>query len=225
MWSGSGNGNGSGSSSSPGADDLNPRMERLWPPWPPTPTDYEGMDPKDFKPILLNKVNNKGDDVTTRTKDDVTSTTTTKNEEKKMNFVPFNRWVQRIVLYETRSHFYLVGSNESQSKFRVLKVDRSEPKHLQLLDDGIIYERQEIRDLLHMIEVGNRSKIGQKIGSGLNKTTSAYGLVGFVRFLEGYYLILITSRRKTGIIGHHSVYKIENTATVYIPNDEVRSMD
>ena len=32
-----------------------------------------------------------------------------------------------------------------------------------------------------MIDVGNRSKIGQKIGSGLTKTVSAFGLAGFVR--------------------------------------------
>jgi hypothetical protein len=60
------------------------------------------------------------------------------------------------------------------------------------------------------------------MGSGFNKTISSYGIIGFVRFLEGYYMILITSRLKAAMLGHHSVFKIADTAMVYIPNEEVR---
>ena len=102
--------------------------------------------------------------------------------------------------------------------FRVLKIDRDEGKQLEVSDDKTIYNTREIRDLLTMIDVGNRSKSGQKIGSGLTKNVSAFGLVGFVRFLEGYYIILITKRRKVGVIGHHTIYKIEDTAMIYIPS-------
>ena len=59
------------------------------------------------------------------------------------------------------------------------------------------------------------------MGSGLNKSISSYGMIGFIRFLEGYYIVLITKRLKVAMLGHHSVYKIEDTAMVYIPNDEV----
>jgi hypothetical protein len=45
---------------------------------------------------------------------------------------------------------------------------------------------------------------------------------GFVRFLEGYYILLITKRRRSAMLGHDCVYKIEDTALVPIPNDEVR---
>lgn len=47
-------------------------------------------------------------------------------------------------------------------------------------------------------------------------------LPGFVRFLEGYYIVLITKRRKMADIGGHSIYKIEDTTMIYIPNDSVR---
>lgn len=47
-------------------------------------------------------------------------------------------------------------------------------------------------------------------------------LTGFVRFLEGYYIVLITKRRKMADIGGHSIYKIEDTSMIYIPNDSVR---
>ena len=58
-------------------------------------------------------------------------------------------------------------------------------------DDKIIYDEKQIRDLLNMIDFGNRSKVGQKVGSGFNKTISSYGIIGFVRFLEGYYVLLV----------------------------------
>ena len=48
------------------------------------------------------------------------------------------------------------------------------------------------------------------------------GLTGFVKFLEGYYIVLITKRRRVALIGSHTIYKIEDTSLVYIPNDTVR---
>ena len=47
-------------------------------------------------------------------------------------------------------------------------------------------------------------------------------ITGFVRFLEGYYIVLITKLRKMADIGGHSIYKIEDTSMIYIPNDSVR---
>jgi len=134
-------------------------------------------------------------------------------------FIPKVKTIQRMALYETKSKFYLVGSNNTQTLFRVLKIDRLENRQLDVSDDKTVYTTREIRDLLTMIDVGNRSKIGQKIGSGLTKTVSAFGLAGFVRFLEGFYIVLITKRRKVGVIGHHTIYKIEDTSMIYIPPD------
>jgi len=40
--------------------------------------------------------------------------------------------------------------------------------------------------------------------------------------LEGYYIILVTKRRRVAVIGHHTIYKIEDTSMIYIPNDIIR---
>lgn len=40
--------------------------------------------------------------------------------------------------------------------------------------------------------------------------------------MEGYYIILVTKRRRVAVIGHHTIYKIEDTSMIYIPNDIVR---
>ncbi|KAM4633688.1 polyphosphoinositide phosphatase isoform 1-T1 [Polymixia lowei] len=130
--------------------------------------------------------------------------------------------VQTMVLYETRARYFLVGSNQAQSKHRVLKIDRTEPRDLVIIDDKHVYSQQEVWELLGRLDLGNRTKISQKGSSGLSRAVSAYGIVGFVRFLEGYYIVLITKRRKMADIGGHSIYKIEDTSMIYIPNDSVR---
>uniref|UniRef100_A0A671X4W9 FIG4 phosphoinositide 5-phosphatase n=1 Tax=Sparus aurata TaxID=8175 RepID=A0A671X4W9_SPAAU len=127
-----------------------------------------------------------------------------------------------MVLYETRARYFLVGTNQAQTKHRVLKIDRTEPKDLVIIDDKHVYSQQEVRELLGRLDLGNRTKIGQKGSSGLSRAVSAFGIVGFVRFLEGYYIVLITKRRKMADIGGHSIYKIEDTSMIYIPNDSVR---
>ncbi|XP_059046307.1 polyphosphoinositide phosphatase [Achroia grisella] len=130
-------------------------------------------------------------------------------------FHPIISSIQRIALYETKARFYLIGSNNTQTRFRVLKIDRTESRELTLVDDKVEYNKQEIHQLLNMIGFGNRpGKLG-----GFNKLVSAFGIVGFIRFLEGYYIILVTKRRKIAVIGSHSIYKIEDTATIYIPSE------
>lgn len=130
--------------------------------------------------------------------------------------------IQRMVLYETRARYFLVGSNQAQTRHRVLKIDRTEPKDLVIIDDKHVYNQQEVRELLGRLDLGNRTKIGQKGSSGLSRAVTAYGIVGFVRFLEGYYIVLMTKHRKMADIGGHSIYKIEDTSMIYIPNDSVR---
>lgn len=129
--------------------------------------------------------------------------------------------IQKIALYETKARYFLVGSNNRQTKFRVLKIDRMEPRELNVVDDQQVYSREEIQNLLSMIDVGNRNRQGS-LGTPFVPVASAFGIVGFVRFLEGYYIILVTKRRHAAMIGHHSIFKIEDTALIYIPNDGVR---
>ncbi|XP_073193099.1 polyphosphoinositide phosphatase isoform X4 [Lepidochelys kempii] len=125
-------------------------------------------------------------------------------------------------LYRKLQRYFLVGSNHAETKYRVLKIDRTEPTDLVIIDDKHVYTQQEVRELLGRLDLGNRTKIGQKGSSGLSRAVSAFGVVGFVRFLEGYYIVLITKRRKMADIGGHAIYKIEDTNMIYIPNDSVR---
>ncbi|GLV33113.1 FIG4 phosphoinositide 5-phosphatase [Carabus blaptoides fortunei] len=127
-------------------------------------------------------------------------------------FHPIISSIQKIALYETKTKYFLVGSNNTETRFRVLKIDRTEPRELFILDDKVEYTRDEIKSLLSMIDTDNRQK----------SSYSGFGIVGFIRFLEGYYIILINKRRKVAVVGYHTIYKIQDTCMIYIPNDTVR---
>ncbi|XP_076628632.1 polyphosphoinositide phosphatase FIG4 isoform X3 [Colletes latitarsis] len=138
-------------------------------------------------------------------------------------FHPIISSIQKIALYETKSRFYLMGSNNALTRFRVLKIDRTEPKELIVVDDKREYTKDEIKDLVYMIDMGNLTRAGQRSNmGGVSRVISAFGIVGFVRFLEGYYIILVTKRCRVAVVGHHTIYKVLDTSMIYIPNDTVR---
>lgn len=74
----------------------------------------------------------------------------------------------------------MVGSNNTQTRFRVLKIDRMEPSELVITDDKVEYTQDEILGLLNTIDAGNRQR------NSLSKNISAFGIVGKLYTLEFY---------------------------------------
>lgn len=52
---------------------------------------------------------------------------------------------------------------------------------------------------------------------------SAYGVLGFIRFMESYYMILVTKRTKCGIIGKHVIHTIKDTVMIRVCEPSVKS--
>ncbi len=86
-----------------------------------------------------------------------------------------------------------------------------------LTEDPNVYTQEEIHDMLDMIHDGNRLRregsLAEEQDGGLKPIAKAYGIVGFIRFLDCYYLTLITRRAKVGSIGGNGIYNIKNTET------------
>ncbi|KAK4395033.1 Phosphoinositide phosphatase SAC2 [Sesamum angolense] len=64
---------------------------------------------------------------------------------------------------------------------------------------------------------------GNKSTGGLKFVTTCYGIVGFIKFLGPYYMLLITKRRKIGTICGHAVYSVAKSEMIPIPNATVHS--
>ncbi|KAH6566464.1 hypothetical protein BASA60_009485 [Batrachochytrium salamandrivorans] len=113
--------------------------------------------------------------------------------------------LSKFTLYETKTRLYFVGTDSFEKVFRIAKIDRTVLDELAFIEDAVLYTKTEIGDLLGMIENGNKSS------GGLRKITGCFGIFGFVRFLEGYYAILITKRSAVALIGGHYIYHIDET--------------
>nr|XP_010917403.1 phosphoinositide phosphatase SAC3 isoform X1 [Elaeis guineensis] len=124
--------------------------------------------------------------------------------------------LQKFSLYETRSKFYMIGRDKSRTFWKVLKIDRLEPSELNIREDSTSYSECECQDLLRRIHEGNRST------GGLRFVTNCYGIVGFIKFLGPYYMLLITKRRQIGAICGHTVYAVTKSEMIALPNSTMQ---
>ena len=105
--------------------------------------------------------------------------------------------LEKFVLYQTYSHLYIVGCDKRQASYRVLKILRATAGGDAKLsdvasEDYCAYSKVELKEMLEMIHEGNRTH------GGLSRVATGYGLLGFAKFLDCYYVILVTQRRKVG---------------------------
>ncbi|XP_051135540.1 phosphoinositide phosphatase SAC2-like isoform X2 [Andrographis paniculata] len=132
-------------------------------------------------------------------------------------------FLQKFRLYETHSNFYMIGRDKNRTFWKVLKISRSEhpeqseQSELSIIEDSTIYSEIECYDLLKRIHEGNLST------GGLKFVTTCYGIVGIIKFLGPYYMLLITKRRKIGTICGHAIYSIAKSEMIQISNSTVHS--
>jgi hypothetical protein len=117
--------------------------------------------------------------------------------------------MHKFSLYETSTRFYLVGADIMEKQYRVLKIDRTAPPgHLNIFEDDILYTRREMHQLLNTIDEGNKGAGGMKL------KCSTWGLLGFIRFTEAYYMLLITKRTQVAVVGGHYIYQVDGTEMI-----------
>jgi len=149
------------------------------------------------------------------------------------------------VLYLFLQKFYMVGRDKTRMYWRVLKIDRLDPCELNIREDSTTYTESECYDLLRRVHEGNNAT------GGLKFVTTCYGIIGmfilvalffslwdclqyyyahsdllvlgFIKFLGPYYMLLITKRRQIGAICGHNVYAVCKSEMIPLPNSTVQS--
>lgn len=123
--------------------------------------------------------------------------------------------MHKFTLYETATRFYMVGINLAETRFRILKIDRtSDSGELSITEDDMVYNKREMVQLLDAIDDGNKSS------GGLKQKCSAWALLGFIRFTGGYYMLLVTKRSQVAMLGGHNVYQIDETELIPLTTSE-----
>ncbi|KAF8113397.1 hypothetical protein N665_0050s0053 [Sinapis alba] len=124
--------------------------------------------------------------------------------------------IQEFKLFETQSNFYMIGWN-GNGVYKVLKIDRLDASELNLSEDSTAYTKKECYELLKRIHEGNKST------GGLKLVTLCFGIIGFIKFLGPYYMLVITERREIGEICGHRVYEVSKSEIISLRNSSVLS--
>ncbi|KAI0920428.1 hypothetical protein AcV5_010162 [Taiwanofungus camphoratus] len=133
----------------------------------------------------------------------------------------------KFILYENRLRFYIVASNTSDSRHRIIKIDRTSQDELEVVEDEAVYSGKQMSAMLKMLEDGNKGC------GGLGKARVFFGIAGFVQFTAGWYMIVISKRSVVALLGGHYIYHCENTDIVPVcfshkidrPAEEQRQMN
>ena len=81
--------------------------------------------------------------------------------------------LNKFILYENRTRFYIVASNTSDSRHRIVKIDRTAPLDtLVINEDEAMYSGKQMSGVLKMLEDGNRAS------GGLGKARVIFGIAG-----------------------------------------------
>lgn len=117
--------------------------------------------------------------------------------------------IYKFTLYETNQRYWITGSDLADRQYRMLRIDRtSPPGQIALTEDDTTYSRKEMNETLTAIDDGNKST------GGLRMKCSFWGLLGFIRFTEAYYMLIVTSRKQVAMIGGHYIYQVEGTELI-----------
>ena len=80
--------------------------------------------------------------------------------------------LNKFILYENKARFYVVASNTSDSRHKILKIDRTSQEILNVHEDEMTYNGKQMSGILKMLEDGNRGS------GGLGKARVIFGIVG-----------------------------------------------
>jgi len=78
----------------------------------------------------------------------------------------------KFIIYENRLRFYIIASNASDSRHRIIKIDRTTQEELSIVEDEVEYTGRQMSAMLKMLDDGNRTS------GGLRKGKVFFGIAG-----------------------------------------------
>ena len=134
--------------------------------------------------------------------------------DTEVNFFPRTFNLRKITLRETQSFFVVIGTDKALRKQHAIKILKKRDTQVNE------YELEDIlrEDLRTFDQESFKKDYLEPLQIQYHPVTTpvklAHGILGFVRFLKGFYIILITAKKKIARIGQHSIYQIRDTQMV-----------
>ncbi|CAN6828810.1 unnamed protein product, partial [Brassica oleracea] len=111
----------------------------------------------------------------------------------------------------------LESNHNGNGVYRVLKIDRLDASELNLSEDSTAYTKKECYEILKRIHEGNKAT------GGLKLVTLCHGIIGFIKFLGPYYMLVITERREICEICGDRVHEVSKSEIISLRNPSVLS--
>ena len=127
------------------------------------------------------------------------------------SFQPKTQTLRRFQLLETRSYFLLIGTDKMSNAAHVLQLSRLADTHPNVTLKDVVQEVPKTLNQSQLSVFLNKLTNDEKVS---RRVPRAYGVLGFVKFLKGYYVILVTGRKREARIGQHSIYQVKKTEMV-----------
>lgn len=80
----------------------------------------------------------------------------------------------KFILYENRMRFYIVASNTSDSRHKIIRIDRSSQDEVGVVEDETTYSGKQMSAMLKMLDDGNKQC------GGLGKPRVFFGVAGML---------------------------------------------
>lgn len=132
--------------------------------------------------------------------------------------------IRRFVLHEAEDSkcFLLTGTDKCYKNFYELIIRKfDDTKQDYTLKDILVEKKQEFDSYTF---IHHHTPYRTKTFGYLNLIVGkAYLVLGFIRFLKGYYIVLVTKRKRVAKIMRHSIYTIKDMKLVPLfrkTNDE-----
>lgn len=78
----------------------------------------------------------------------------------------------KFILYESKLRFYVIASNTSDSRHRIIKIDRTCLNDLNIVEDETDYSGRQMNAMIKMLDDGN------KISGGIGRPRVISGVAG-----------------------------------------------
>ena len=143
-----------------------------------------------------------------------------------IRFLPIRKPIRTYRVYESAHFCIVVGSDKEETEFHVFKIEKKNDDEAPNIGlDEIIHEEVQTfskKEFEEYMKAARKqrwppttySKNGNVVNGAREQYTEkikdAKGILGFVRFLKGYYILMIMQKKKVAMIDKHKIYQIKD---------------
>ena len=124
----------------------------------------------------------------------------TPDMEAKVNMLPSTKPLRKFKVLESQSQVMVVATDKFQESYHIIRLDKkTDVESINLTLEDILNEEvktftkmEYVQYMTQFYNKGNRSSHMTGVQNFHETTAKAFGIMGFIKFLKGFYLVLIT---------------------------------